>query len=313
MKEHSSEFQVFVKPVGPVCNLNCSYCYYLEKKELYPASTRFIMSDEVLEKYIIQHFEASDGDVIIFTWHGGEPLLAGIDFYRKAIALQNKHKPEGVHFMNGIQTNGVLLDEEWCRFLAAERFYIGLSIDGPDYLHDINRKTINGGGTHKQVVNGYKLLRKHGIIPEILCVVNAHNVSYPLEVYNFFKVLGAKNMTFLPLVKMDIDSPTGVTTDSVPSERFGVFLSTIFDEWTAKDIGEIKVQIFEEATRTAFNQEHTLCIFKEKCGGVPVIEHNGDFFSCDHYVDDAHLIGNITDKSLSFFLNSERQKSFGDS
>ncbi len=311
MKEQSREFQIFVKPVGAVCNLNCSYCYYLEKKELYPAGTRFLMPDKVLEKYIIQHFEASTENKINFSWHGGEPLLAGIDFFRKVIKYQNKHKPAGSDIFNGIQTNGTLLNNDWCKFFADERFIIGLSIDGPADMHNIHRRTVDDSSTHQQVVNGFELLKKHGILPEILCVVNAENVKHPLEVYNYFKMLGAMYLTFLPLVERQEGSISEVTPESVPSDKFGFFLSAIFDEWVEKDIGEIKVQIFEEAARTAFNQDHTLCIFRENCGGVPVVEFSGDFYSCDHYVDNEHKLGNIRNNTLTFFLDSKRQKEFG--
>jgi uncharacterized protein len=311
MKEQSREFQIFVKPVGAICNLNCSYCYYLEKKELYPAGTRFIMSDEVLEKYIIQHIEASTENKISFSWHGGEPLLAGIDFFRKVIKYQNKYKPAGSNIFNGIQTNGTLLNNDWCKFFADERFIIGLSIDGSADMHNIHRRTVDDCSTHQQVVNGFELLKKHGILPEILCVVNAENVKHPFEVYNYFKVLGTRYITFLPLVERREGSISEVTPESVPSDQFGFFLSAIFDEWVEKDIGEIKVQIFEEAARTAFNQDHTLCIFRENCGGVPVVEFSGDFYSCDHYVDNEHKLGNIRNNTLTFFLDNKRQKEFG--
>jgi uncharacterized protein len=305
------EFQIFVKPVGAICNLHCSYCYYLEKKELYPSGTRFIMSDKVLEKYIIQHFEASTENTISFSWHGGEPLLAGIDFFRKVIKYQNKHKPAGAAIFNGIQTNGTLITDDWCKFLSDERFIIGLSIDGPADMHNIHRRTVNGSSTHQQVINGFELLKKHGIMPEILCVVNAENVKHPLEVYNYFKRLGASYLTFLPLVERQEGTFSEVTPESVPPVQFGLFLSAIFDEWVEKDIGKIKVQIFEEAARTAFNQDHTLCIFRENCGGVPVVEFSGDFYSCDHYVDSEHKLGNISNNTLAFFLDNKRQKEFG--
>jgi uncharacterized protein len=305
------EFQIFAKPVGPVCNLSCRYCYYLGKKSLYPETDHFMMDDAILEKYVIQHISASTDTSINFSWHGGEPLLAGIDFFRKVIKLQRKHKPAGSTIVNGIQTNGTLINDDWGKFLAAEGFIVGISIDGPGDLHNNYRRTRDDRNTLQQVIMGYELLKKHGILPEILCVVNADNVKSPLVIYNFFKQLGARYITFLPLVETQPDSPTGASNNSVPSEEFGYFLSAIFDEWVEKDIGKIKVQIFEEAVRTAFNQEHTLCIFKVECGGVPVVEHTGDFYSCDHYVDSGHLLGNIRDHSLSYFLDSERQKAFG--
>ena len=305
------EFQIFAKPVGPVCNLSCRYCYYLGNKSLYPDTDHFLMSDDILEKYVIQHIKASTDTTINFSWHGGEPLLAGIDFYREVVKLQRKHQPAGSIIVNGIQTNGTLIDDDWCNFLAKEGFIVGISIDGPGDLHNNYRRTRDDGATLQQVIRGYELLQKHGVLPEILCVVNADNVKYPLVIYNFFKQLGARYITFLPLVETQPDSPTGASRNSVPSEEFGYFLSAIFDEWVETDIGKIKVQIFEEAARTAFNQEHTLCIFKVNCGGVPVVEHTGDFYSCDHYVDNNHMLGNIRDHSLSYFLDCERQKAFG--
>lgn len=307
----SREFQVFVKPVGADCNLGCHYCYYLKKISLAKGKEHPLMPDDILESYIIQHISASTEDVIFFSWHGGEPLLAGIDFYRKAVSLQKKHHRTGSVIINGIQTNGTLLNEEWCRFLSGERFIVGMSIDGPEELHDKYRRTNKNGTTLKRVIVGFQLLKQHGIKPEILCVVNSANVKYPLEVYDFFKDLGAEFLTFLPLVEHTGECYSEVSDRSVPSLEFGLFLSSIFDEWVAKDIGRIKIQIFEEAARTAFDLEHTLCIFKADCGGVPVIEHNGDFFSCDHYVDEAHRLGNINEHSLEYFLDSTEQKKFG--
>jgi uncharacterized protein len=307
----SREFQVFAKPVGSTCNLNCQYCYYLGKKSLYPHIDRFLMTDDILEKYIMQHIHASTENIINFSWHGGEPLLAGIDFYRKALRLQTVHKPSGKTILNGIQTNGTLINEEWCKFIGKEGFIIGISIDGPAEFHNTFRRTKDGSKTWQQVYRGYQLLKQYDVIPEILCVVNSENVRHPLVIYDSFKQMGAKYITFLPLVEPDGGSSTGVSSNSVPSEEFGFFLSEVFDSWVENDIGEIKIQIFEEAARTAFNQEHTLCIFKVNCGSVPVIEHNGDFYSCDHYVNKDYMIGNIIDGSLTGFLESQRQVEFG--
>jgi uncharacterized protein len=305
------EFQVFVKPVGPICNLNCSYCYYLGKRELYPGEGSFLMADEVLEDYIKLHIEASTENIINFSWHGGEPLLAGIEFFKRVVKLQQKYRPAGSEIINGIQTNGTLVDDEWARFFTSEKFIVGISIDGTEDLHNKYRRTRFEGDTFHKVTRGYNLLKSYGLIPEILCVVNADNVEHPLDIYNFFKQIGVKYITFLPLVEARPGSSTGVSRCSVPALDFGIFLSIIFDEWVEKDIGEIKIQIFEEAARTAFNQEHTLCIFKVNCGGVPVVEHNGDFYSCDHYVDDMNRPGNIKDHSLASFLDSELQIAFG--
>jgi uncharacterized protein len=306
-----SDFQIFIKPVGAECNLRCSYCYYLKKQKIYKGSGHLAMSDETLEKYVIQHIYASADGVINFSWHGGEPLLAGIEFFRRAVMFQKKHKPAGSIVTNGIQTNGTLLNEEWCSFLASENFIAGVSIDGPEELHNKFRTHANGSGTFKKVISGYKMLVDNGIQPEILCVVNSENVKKPHQVYGFLKSLGAKYISFLPLVKHDPQYSSGVTERSVPSREFGVFLSRIFDEWVEKDIGDVKIQIFEEAARTAFNQDHTLCIFKVNCGGVPVLEHNGDFYSCDHFVDKKHLVGNINSGTILEFLASETQSDFG--
>jgi len=269
------------------------------------------MNDDILEKYIIQHIEATTDNIITFSWHGGEPLMSGIDFFKKAVKLQKKYKPSGKTLKNGIQTNATLLNEEWCTFLLDEGFTVGVSLDGPGDLHNINRRTGDGRDTLSEVLRGFSLLKKHGIIPEVLCVVNAKNVNEPLKVYHFIKGLGAFYLAFLPLVERDPSMFKGVSLNSVPSKEFGLFLGAVFDEWVEKDIGEIKIQIFEEAVRPAFNQWHTLCIFKESCGGVPVVEHNGDFYSCDHYVNSDNLLGNLKDHSVAHFLDSDRQKLFG--
>ena len=269
------------------------------------------MNMQVLEKYIIQHIEATTDEVIFFSWHGGEPLLAGTGFFRNVVDLQRKYTPSGRRILNGIQTNGTLIDKEWCTFLAEGRFIVGISIDGPESMHNKYRLTSNGKPSFHRALKGFKLLKDFNIETEILCVVNADNVKHPMTIYKFFKELGVRYITFLPLVERQAGSANGVSDISVPSLAFGEFLCTVFDEWVGKDIGNIKIQIFEEAIRPAFNQEHTLCIFREVCGGVPVVEYNGDFYSCDHYVDSDHRIGNIMTGSLSDFLDSEQQKSFG--
>jgi uncharacterized protein len=211
-----------------------------------------------------------------------------------------------------MQTNGILLDEDWCRFLAEEGFAVGLSLDGPEQMHDRYRLTKDKKPTHKQTMQGYKLLQKHRVYTDILCVVNAHNVQHPTEVYRFFKQIKAPYVTFLPMVEPQPGAKGEVSHITVPAEDWGVFLCTIFDEWRDQDIGQIKVQIFEEATRTAFNQEHSLCIFRSTCGDIPVIEHNGDFFSCDHFVDAEHRLGNIKETLLVELLESPAQRAFGE-
>lgn len=311
MAEVKDEFQIFVKPAGAGCNLHCSYCYYLGRQSLYPSGEFKKMTDEILEQYIIQHIKASPVPEVFFSWHGGEPLLAGIDFYRKAVRLQEKHKHAGYKIFNGIQTNGILLNDEWCRFLAGNNFYAGISIDGPEELHNMFRVYKDGRYSFRKVMAGYRLLQKYRITNEILCVVSPANVQKPLYVYRFFKSLGARFITFLPLVVRDLSNHGSGTGTSVPAEAFGYFLCKIFDEWVAEDIGKVKIQVFEEALRPAFGQEHTLCIFKKICGRVPIVELNGDFYPCDHYVGSEHRIGNIMTSSVSEMLESERQRAFG--
>ena len=311
MVRASHGFQVFVKPIGSICNLDCHYCYYLEKEHLYPRGESFRMPDDVLEEYIFQHIEASPDPVIRFSWHGGEPTLLGLDYFRRIVELHRRHQPPGRRIANGIQTNGTLLDDDWCRFLAAEGFAVGLSLDGPSDMHDRHRLTRDGEPTHELAMQGFRLLQRHRVPTDILCVVNAHNVRFPLQVYRFFKMIDAQHITFLPMVESQPDASGGINPLSVPSEAWGAFLCTIFDEWRDHDIGRIKVQIFEEAARTAFDQEHSLCIFRPTCGDIPVVEHNGDFYSCDHYVDVEHRLGNIMETPLVELLESPAQRAFG--
>lgn len=311
MRKATDDFQVFAKPVGAVCNLSCTYCYYLEKANLYPENKIFLMPEDVLEEYIIQHIQACAGTDIFFSWHGGEPTLAGLEYFRRIVELQQNHKPKNCRIINGLQTNGTLLDDEWCRFLAAEQFVVGISIDGPEEFHSMNRKPKNGKSSFEEVIHGFQLLKSYGIIPEILCVVHAGNVVDPLRIYRFFKDLNAEYITFIPLVEKQTSGEMIVSESSVPAQVFGEFLCTIFDEWKARDIGKLKIQIFEEALRTAFNLEHSLCIFKKTCGNVPVVERNGDFYSCDHFVSPEFRIGNIRDTQLVEMLESAQQKAFG--
>jgi uncharacterized protein len=307
----SREFQIFAKPTGALCNLDCRYCYYLEKQRLLHASGSFRMPDALLERYIAQHIEASPGPTVTFSWHGGEPTILGMDYFRRIVELQRAHKPPGWRITNGLQTNGTLLDEAWCGFLAAERFGVGLSLDGPREMHDRYRLTKHRQPSHQEAMRGFKLLRRHRVSCDILCVVSDVNVRHPTEVYRFFKEIGGRYLTFLPLVERDKEVEAGVTPRSVPADAFGTFLCTIFDEWMRHDVGRIAVQIFEEALSPARGVQHSLCVFRETCGDVPVLEHNGDFFCCDHYVDPQHRLGNIRETSLSDLIESPRQRAFG--
>ena len=311
MVKTSRDFQVFVKPGGSACNLSCDYCYYLSKGALYAESKVARMPSDVLERYIRQQIEASPTEIIRFSWHGGEPTLLGLKFFRQIVALQKKYQPHGQRILNGIQTNGTLLDEEWCRFLADEHFIVGLSLDGPDDIHEFHRQGKSGRQTYRRVLQGFDLLQIHGVQTHILCVITAQSVRQPERLYRFFKRIGAEYFCLLPLVAQKPRSAIAVSPDSVPAEEYGRFLCTIFDEWKTSDIGQIKVEIFEEAARTAFGLEPTVCIFRPICGDVPVVERNGDFYSCDHFVDLEHHLGNIRDVHLGELLESPAQKAFG--
>jgi len=307
----SRGFQVFVKPVGAACNLACRYCYYLDKGPTRPGAFPPRLTGDLLESYIAQHIAASPDEIIRFSWHGGEPSLLGIEGFRKILEIQRRHCPPGRTVANGLQTNGTLLDEAWGRFLAAAGFTVGLSLDGPREIHDRHRLTPDGEPAFDAAMRGYGILRRHGIPTDILCVVGAHNACRPLDVYRFFREIGASFLTFLPLVERRPEAPDGVSPDSVAPGAWGDFLCAVFDEWVERDIGRIKIQILEEAARTAFGQEHSLCIFRPVCGDIPVLERNGDLYSCDHFVDEAHRLGTIRETRLLELLESPAQRAFG--
>lgn len=309
MKTDNREFQVLVKPVGARCNMSCIYCYYLDKTDLAGGKPAARMPENILREYIKQHIEASAPGPVLFSWHGGEPLLAGLDYFRKIAELQRMLAPDDKVPVNGIQTNGLLIDDEWCRFFSDNKFIIGLSMDGPSFVHDVYRRKAGDGHTFSMVKKAFLLLSEYGISTELLCTVNAENLMYPVQVYEFFRAMGARYISFIPVVERDVDGK--IADYTVPPEEYGAFLCTVFDLWKARDIGRIKVQIFEEALRTAFRQDHTLCIFKKICGAVPVLELNGDLYSCDHFVNRDHLLGNITDRTLAEMLDSREQQEFG--
>jgi uncharacterized protein len=306
MDNFDDEFQIFIKPAGSRCNLSCDYCYY-RCTDLDVDAT--VMPKPLLEKYIRQHIELSNSETITFSWHGGEPMLAGLDFYSEVVSLQNRYNRKGRSIINGIQTNGTLIDREWAAFFKEYGFVVGLSIDGPEEYHNSYRKGINGHQSFESVMNGWNLLKEFSVPHELLCVVSITNVDYPAKVYNFFREGGAEYLTFLPLVERVGKSE--VTSRSVIPEKFGEFLIDVFEIWKGRDIGSIKIQIIEEALRAAFNQDHTLCVFKSECGGVPVLEMNGDIYTCDHYVNSDNLTGNILNSDLAKILRSDLQVTFG--
>jgi uncharacterized protein len=270
------------------------------------------MTDAVLEAYIRQHLEAAPGPDVLFSWHGGEPTLLGIGFYERVVALQRRHRRAGQRLANGIQTNGVLIDDAWCGFLAREGFHVGLSLDGPADLHDACRVTRGGGGSHAQAVRAFERLRAHGVPCEVLCVVHDRNVREPIRVYRFLKKLGAREVAFLPLVQTDAGAPAGVTPASVPADAYGTFLCEVFDEWAERDRDRVTVQIFDEATRPARGLPHSLCTYRDTCGDVPVVERDGSFYCCDHFVNAGHRLGNILELPLAALLDHPAQLAFGE-
>jgi uncharacterized protein len=303
-------FHLMAKPAGSRCNLSCQYCFYLRKGDLYPES-RFRMSDKVLDEYTRQTIEAHRIPEVTFAWQGGEPTILGIDFFTKALDLQKKYCRPGMVIHNTIQTNGVLLDDEWCKFFKKNRFLIGISLDGPRELHDACRTDAAGKGTFDRVMQGLALLKKHTVDFNILCTVNAVNGDHPLEVYRFFRdEAQAQFIQFIPVVERD--SQTGTMTPlSVLPEQYGKFLIGVFDEWVRHDVGTIYVQHFDTALANWYGEPHGICVFSPTCGSAMVIEHNGDIYSCDHFVDQDHLLGNILEAPVIELVNNDRQRQFG--
>ncbi len=302
-------FNIMVFPSGPLCNLNCGYCYYLDKINYYKDTISFKMGYEVLEEFTRQYIEAQPEPVVSFGWQGGEPTLRGLDFFRKAVELQKKYLPADWELQNNFQTNAVLLDDNWCQFFKKNNFLVGVSLDGPTWLHNKYRRDKQGNSTHERVIEGIRLLQKYRVDFNILCVVHEKNSKYPLEVYNHFKEIGVDFIQFIPLVEKSKEGT--IRESSVKPEDFGHFLITIFDEWLKKDYGSIFIQVFEEAVRRWAGYGPGLCIFSKTCGKAVVLEHNGDLYSCDHFVYPEHKLGNIKNTSITEMINSIQQHEFG--
>ena len=313
---------VMLKPTGAHCNLACKYCYYLEKNKLYPTVQRHLMSDEMLEQFTREYIEAQTMNQVLFTWHGGEPLLRSIDFYRKALSLQQKYAG-GRRIDNVIQTNGTLLTNEWCEFFAQNHWLVGISIDGPQPYHDHYRLTAAGKPSWQKVMQGIKLLKKHGVEWNAMAVVNAYNVNHPLEFYRFFKENGCQFLQFTPIVERLTRHEDGRTLASladkneiplseasVTPEQWGYFLCAIFDEWVRKDVGKIFVEIFDCTLANWMGISPGICAYSKECGHAGVMEHNGDVYSCDHFVFPEYKLGNIRDHSLIDMLYGEQQQEF---
>jgi uncharacterized protein len=298
-----SECLVMAKPAGPGCNMRCGYCYYLRKSALFPPGA-WRMSEGLLERFVLQRLRASPGPTTHFEWHGGEPSLLGLDYFRFVVRVQKDNCPPGRTVTNGIQTNGLLMDNAWARFLREERFSVGLSLDGPADLHDAFRITAKGEATHAKVTAAFQLLRQWGVFCNILCVLHARNAAEPDRVYDFFRGIGVTHLQFLPLV--------GAGAAAASAEAFGAFLCRVFDTWIRLDVGRIVIQTFDEALRPIYGIPHALCIHRETCGDVAVLEHDGGFYACDHFVDSGHLIGNLKEQTLSDLVADPRLGRFGE-
>lgn len=321
-------FHVMAKPTGSICNLDCKYCYYLEKEKLYPGSTPHRMSDEVLETFIRDYIAAQEAPVVQFLWHGGEPTLLGLDYFRRITELQKKYAG-GKTIENALQTNGTRLDDAWCAFFAENKYLIGLSIDGPKDLHDAYRPTKGGHGSFDKILEGLALLKKHGVEFNTLSVVNNLTVKEPLRVYRFLREIGSGFIQFIPIVERVNFDPTlplplaapvehgadagevRMTPWSVPAAEYGRFLSTIFDEWVRRDVGKVYVQMFDTALASWVGVEPALCVFRKTCGDGLALEFNGDLYSCDHYVYPRWKLGNVMNKALGDMVMSPEQRAFG--
>lgn len=324
-------FHVMAKPSGSACNLACSYCFYLEKEHLYPNARDMRLSSDMLDRFIRDYIAAQPGPEVSFAWQGGEPTLMGLDFFREVVALQQRYS-QGKRVENAFQTNGVLLDDNWGAFLAKHEFLVGISIDGPRELHDAYRVNKGGRGTFDQVMAGLQVLKKHGVAFNTLSCVHRKNVQHPLEVYQFLREVGSGYVQFIPIVEraappdaansgLWLASPPAasdggqidrhVTPWSVQPAAYGAFLSKIFDEWVQHDVGRVFVQQFDVALASWLGEPPGLCVFSKNCGRGLAMEHNGDVYSCDHYVYPAYRLGNLAETSLAEMVDSPRQQEFG--
>lgn len=314
---------VMAKPVNAMCNLACDYCYYLEKEKLYQDVPKHVMSDTLLEKFIEQYINSQTMPQVLFTWHGGEPLLRPLSFYKKAVELQKKYA-NGKMIDNCIQTNGTLLTEEWCRFLHDNNWLVGISIDGPQEFHDEYRRDKSNRPSFVKVIKGIKLLNKYGVEWNAMAVVNDYNADSPLEFYNFFKKIGCKYIQFTPIVERIFKHSDGrhlasiqegdaidIADFSVTPEQWGNFLCTIFDEWIKKDVGEYFIQLFDSTLANWVGEMPGICTLAKTCGHAAVMEFNGDVYSCDHFVFPQYKLGNIYTQTLIEMLYSEQQIQFG--
>lgn len=311
-------YSITAKPIGAKCNLRCKYCYYLEKKDLYPASNSQ-MSDELLEKFIKEYIESQPVSDVVFVWHGGESLLRPVSFYKKVLKLQSQYRG-GKNIINTLQTNGTLLNREWCEFFSSNGWLIGLSIDGPEFIHDAFRKTQNMKGTFKSVMEGIERLNKHKVEWNILATVNSLNGDYPVETYKFFKSLGTPFIQFTPVVERyesngkllsGKDEGIVVADFSVNPKQWGHYLISMYDEWVKQDVGTVFVQLFDSTLANWMGMTPGVCTMARTCGNAPAIEFNGDVYSCDHFVFPQYYLGNLKKRSLVEMVLDPRQQRFG--
>ena len=299
---------VMLKPAGASCNLRCQYCYYLEKASLYPQSP-MVMSDELLQTFIRQYIEAQTMPQVLFTWHGGEPLLRPLSFYRRALQLQKLYS-RGRQIDNCLQTNGLLLPDEWCEFLAENQFLVGISIDGPENIHDHYRRDVAGQGTFARVMKAIRLLQKHGVEWNAMAVVTNNSMYHPQEFYRFFKDIGCQYLQFTPIVERERHRPWQLTDASVTTEGWGHFLCGVYDEWVRHDVGRIFVQLFDAVLSNWVGQQPGICSLSAMCGHVAAMEWNGDVYSCDHFVFPEYKLGNINTHSLTEMMYGQQQRHF---
>ncbi len=315
---------VMVKSVGSVCNLSCDYCYYLEKSKLYKEAKNHVMSEDLLEKFIDEYITSQTMPQVLFTWHGGEPLMRPISFYKKAVELQKKYA-RGRTIDNSIQTNGTLLTDEWCRFFKENNFLVGVSIDGPQEFHDEYRKNKQGQPSFAKVMKGIELLKKHGVEYNAMAVVNDFNADYPLEFYHFFKEIDCHYIQFTPIVErisqradgLSLSSPiqnekAELTDFSVSPEQWGNFLCAIFDEWVREDVGNYYIQLFDSTLANWIGEQPGVCSMAKNCGHAGVMEYNGDVYSCDHFVFPEYKLGNLYSNTLVEMMYSDKQTKFGE-
>jgi uncharacterized protein len=337
--ESLNGIHLMAKPIGPLCNLDCGYCFYLEKQNAFPARERFRMSDEMLATYVQRYIEAQPALEVEFTWQGGEPTLMGLEFFERAVALQQKFA-HGKQIRNTLQTNGTLLDDAWGAFLNREKFLVGVSLDGPRALNDVARPDKHGKSSYDDTLRGLAVLARHGVDFNVLVTVSSANVDHPLAIYRHLKGLGANFIQFNPVVERvaqpketviglhfavppalslsktahaypSVEPKATVTPHTVSAQAYGDFLTTVFDEWVRNDVGSVHVMNFEWALASWCQLAPSACIFSARCGKAAIVEHDGSVYSCDHFMYPQYRLGNLATDDLATLMNSPAQQAFG--